>query len=300
MNDDNKRIPIGGHLTALLTIFIWGITYISTKVLLRSFQPVEILFIRFIIGFLILCLICPHRLKTKAGQNKYFILAGLLGITFYYLLENIALVYTQATNVGVIISVAPFFTGIFAKVFLKEGKISLNFILGFLLAIGGIALLSYQGNVALHINPLGDILALLAAIMWAAYSTVTRKISTFGYSSILVTRKTFQYGIIFMIPAMLLMNYHPNYLALKDPVILGNMLFLGIGASALCFVTWNISVRLLGSTRTSIYIYLVPVITTVTSILILHESVTKLSIVGMLCTIMGLLLSQKREKKSRI
>lgn len=300
MNDDNKRIPIGGHLTALLTIFIWGITYISTKVLLRSFQPVEILFIRFIIGFLILCLICPHRLKTKAGQNKYFILAGLLGITFYYLLENIALVYTQATNVGVIISVAPFFTGIFAKVFLKEGKISLNFILGFLLAIGGIALLSYQGNVALHINPLGDILALLAAIMWAAYSTVTRKISTFGYSSILVTRKTFQYGIIFMIPAMLLMNYHPNYLALKDPVILGNMLFLGIDASALCFVTWNISVRLLGSTRTSIYIYLVPVITTVTSILILHESVTKLSIVGMLCTIMGLLLSQKREKKSRI
>lgn len=296
MNDNDKNLVMRGHLAALITILIWGTTYISTKILLRSYKPVEILFIRFLIGFIILCLICPHRLKTKAGELKYFILAGLLGITFYYLLENIALVYTQATNVGVIISVAPFFTAIFAKVFLKEGKLSIYFILGFILAIGGIILLSYQGNVELHINPIGDILALLAAIVWAAYSTVTRKISKFGYSSILVTRRTFLYGIIFMIPAMFLMNYDPNYLALKNPVILGNMLFLGIGASALCFVTWNVSVRILGSTRTSIYIYLVPVITTVSSILILHESVTKLSIIGMLSTIIGLFLSQKHDR----
>lgn len=291
----NEKVMISGHFAAMLTILIWGTTYISTKVLLRSFQPVEILFIRFVIGFIILCLVCPHRLKTGEGQQKYFVLAGLFGITLYYLLENIALVYTQATNVGVIISAAPFFTAILSRVFLKEGRLSKNFMVGFFLAMIGIILLSYQGKMELNINPLGDILALLAAVVWAAYSIVTKKISSFGYSSIMVTRRTFFYGILFMIPVMFMMDYHPDYMMLKEPVILGNMLFLGIGASALCFVTWNIAVRILGAVRTSIYIYLVPVITTVTSVLILHEKVGKLTIIGIVCTLAGLFLSQKKE-----
>lgn len=293
---NSKKSTITGHAFAILTILIWGTTYISTKVLLQDFQPVEILFMRFVIGFFVLCLISPRRLKCKAGQQKYFVLAGLFGITFYYLLENIALVYTQATNVGIIISVAPFFTGIFARIFLKEGKLSRYFIIGFILAMVGIILLNYQENAVMRVSPIGDILALLAAVVWAAYSTVTRKISEFGYSSIHVTRRTFFYGILFMIPAMFVMDYHPDYTRLTNPVVLGNMLFLGLGASALCFVTWNVAVRVLGAVRTSIYIYLVPVITTVTSILILHEVITKYILAGMLCTIVGLFLSQIQKK----
>ena len=113
-----------GHLAALLTIFIWGTTFISTKLLLQEFQPVEILFFRFILGFLALLLICPRPMpKTTKVQELIFALAGLCGICLYYLLENIALTYTMASNVGVIISIAPCFTAIAERsVFAAAGK----------------------------------------------------------------------------------------------------------------------------------------------------------------------------------
>lgn len=65
-----------------------------------------------------------------------------------------------------------------------------------------------------------------------------------------------------------------------NPLYLLNILFLGLGASALCFVTWNLAVTLLGAIKTSVYIYMVPVITVVMSILILQEQITILTAVG--------------------
>ena len=129
MENRNKA----GHLCALLTIIIWGTTFISTKILLVDFQPVEILFFRFVMGLLALLIINPHRLKTTTKRQELtFALAGLCGICLYYLLENIALTYTMASNVGVIISVAPFFTAIMSHLFLKEeGKLRANFFIGF-------------------------------------------------------------------------------------------------------------------------------------------------------------------------
>lgn len=297
MNSQQNR---KGHILAFITIVIWGTTYISTKVLLQSFAPVEILFIRFVIGLFALCIICPHRMKIERKHEIYFVLAGLSGITLYYLFENIALVYTQATNVGVIISVAPFFTAILAHIFLKEKKITRNFILGFIMAMLGICLISYNGSIAFALNPLGDLLALLAAVVWSVYSIVTRKIAEFHYDTIQTTRRTFLYGIIFMIPALFIFGFHPVYTRLLQPVVLLNILFLGFCACALCFVTWNMAVKILGAVKTSIYIYLVPVITIVTSVFILHEKMNAMSVIGVLCTLTGLFLSGKgKENKGR-
>ena len=133
----NRRTA--GHLAALFTIIIWGTTFISTKVLLTDFKPVEILFFRFVMGFVALFLVCSHRMKgVGRRQELTFVLAGLCGICLYYLLENIALTYTMASNVGVIISVAPFFTAILSRLFLKsEGKLKANFFIGFVVAMAG-------------------------------------------------------------------------------------------------------------------------------------------------------------------
>lgn len=154
-----------GHLSALLTILIWGTTFISTKILLAAFQPVEILFFRFLLGLLALLLIYPHRLKhTDFRQELTFALAGLCGICLYYLLENIALTYTMASNVGVIISVAPFFTAILTHLFLSGAeKLRATFFLGFFVAMIGIFLISFNGS-KLELNPMGDCLALLGSL----------------------------------------------------------------------------------------------------------------------------------------
>ena len=184
----NKTQSILGCGFALITIMIWGTTFTSTKILLLDFKPVEILFFRFLLGYLALFLACPRPLKLPSvRQEAVFALAGLCGICLYYMLENIALTYTMASNVGVIISVAPFFTALLSHLFLKEERPQASFFIGFAVAMAGIALISFNGS-KLELNPIGDLLALLAALVWACYSVLTKKISGYGYHTILTTR----------------------------------------------------------------------------------------------------------------
>ena len=291
----NKRLA--GHLAALFTSIIWGTTFISTKVLLTDFKPVEILFFRFIIGYAALLLVRPHRMKGVGHRQEVtFVLAGLSGICLYYLLENIALTYTMASNVGVIISVAPFFTAILSRFFLQsEGRLRANFFIGFVVAMAGVAMISFNGS-RLELNPAGDVLAVLAAFVWACYSILTRKISSFGYPVILTTRRTFFYGILFMVPTFFLFDGEMELKRFADMTHLLNILYLGLGASALCFVTWNLAVKVLGAVKTSVYIYMVPVITVVTSVLVLQEPVTWVSVMGTVLAVAGLFLSEHNGK----
>ena len=214
------------------------------------------------------------------------------------LLENIALTYTLASNVGVIISVAPFFTAITAHLFMKsEEKLHIQFFAGFMVAMAGIVLISFNGQ-GLELNPLGDLLAIAAALVWAVYSILTKKISSFGYPVILSTSRTFFYGILFMIPTLFFFDFQPGLSRFTDMTYLFNILYLGLGASALCFVTWNFAVKELGAVKTSVYIYMVPVITFITSVLILHEKLTLLAGTGTVLTLIGLFLSEyKPERK---
>ncbi len=290
-----EKTTAKGHMAAFLTIFIWGTTFISTKMLLKSFTPIEILFIRFLIGYLALWLAAPRFMPVKSKhQEGIFILAGLCGICLYYLLENIALTFTQASNVGVIISTAPFFTAILTRLFTREKEhLCLPFFLGFLAAMAGICLISFSGS-GPTINPVGDLLALLAAFTWALYSVLSKKIASYGLSTVQTTRRVFFYGIMFMIPVMVFSGFRPGIEALANPLNLANILFLGLGASALCFVTWNAAVRILGAVKTSVYIYLVPVITVTASVLILNEQLTIKSGAGMLLTLAGLWISEHK------
>ena len=285
-------------MAAFFTIIIWGTTFISTKILLTTFNPIEILFYRFVIGFTTLLLVYPHKLKVKEKKHElYFMFAGLSGVTLYFLFENIALTYTLASNVGVIISIAPFFTAIMAHYFINGEKLKKNFCVGFICAILGIILISFNGGAVLKLNPIGDVLAIFASTLWAVYSILTKKISTFGYNTIQTTRRIFFYGLIFMIPALFFLDFKMDVSRLFNPIDLLNIGYLGFGASALCFVTWNFSVKVLGAVKTSVYIYLVPVITVITSVIILNESITLISLLGTILTIAGLIVSEGNLKR---
>ncbi len=288
----DKKIT-AGHSAALFTIVVWGTTFISTKILLIDFTPIEILFFRFVLGLLALAVACPKRLRLKdKKQELTFAAAGLCGICLYYLLENIALTYTMASNVGVIISVAPFFTAVLSQVFLKtEEKREPQFFVGFLVAMAGICLISFNGS-KLKLNPIGDILAVAAAFVWAAYSLLTRKISSFGYHTIQTTRKVFTYGLIFMSPFLFLLDFKLDMQRFLKPAYALNFIYLGLGASALCFVTWSYAVKVLGAVKVSVYIYMVPVITVVTSMIVLKEEITWVAALGIGFTLIGLFLSE--------
>lgn len=288
-----------GHLLAIVTMLIWGTTFISTKILLHDFSAIQILYLRFVIGFIVLLVIYPKCLKVKERKHELtFIMAGLTGICLYYLLENIALIYTNVSNVGIIISIAPFFTAILTHLFFKEEtKLTIRFFIGFFIALMGICFINLNGfKFSFHY---GDLLAVMAAFVWAVYSLLTRKISSYGYHIILTTRRTFLYGLIFMFP-MTFYHIEFNIDQFFQLSHLLNFLYLGVGASALCFVTWNFAVKVLGTIKSSVYIYTVPVITVFTSAIVLKEPLTLTVIIGTVFTLIGLLISQKTINKGEI
>ncbi|MDP9697326.1 DMT family transporter [Paenibacillus polysaccharolyticus] len=294
---------VAGHLLALFTILIWGTTFVSTKVLLKDFTPVEILLFRFLIGYLVLWMIYPRTQKiVSLREEALFIGAGLCGVTLYFLIENMALVYTTASNAGIIVSVAPFFTAVLAHFFLDGERLTTRFVSGFGIAICGIILITLNGSYMLQLNPLGDLLAFIAPVVWAVYSVMMRKIGLRNYNVIGATRKVFFYGLLFMLPALGLVESDLNVARFTHLTNLSNLLFLGVGASALCFVTWNQAVKLLGAIPTSVYIYLVPLITVGSSALILHEQLTWASILGASLTLYGSYISEStaRGKKRNV
>lgn len=167
-----------------------------------------------------------------------------------------------------------------------------RFIFGFVLAMAGIYLISTAES-GMQFNLTGDILALSAAAVWALYAVLTRKITTFGYNTILITRHIFFYGLLFMLPALYIFGFTPDLTRFYNPAYLFNILFLGLGASAMCFVTWNYAVKVLGAVKTSAYIYAVPVLTVASAVIVLNEPVTVKMLAGGVLIILGLLFSQK-------
>ncbi len=289
-----KSRTTGGHILALVTVAIWGVTYIFTKLLLEHFTPTEILIIRFAISVGTLFILSPKLLKLKSKkENIVFAAAGLTGVCLYYLLENIALNHTMVSNVGVILAVAPCFTALMNQLFAKEKEpLHKSFITGFIIAIVGIVLISFNGATEFQLSPVGDILAILAALSWGVYSVLSKTIASYGYNPIQSTRRILLYGFLFIIICGLFTGFDPAWGAMKDPRILTNFLFLGVLAGGVCFVTWNMAVERIGAIKTSVYIYLNPVITVVSSILILHERLTWMSAFGTVLTLVGLIISE--------
>lgn len=288
------------HLVALGTVAVWGLTFVSTKILLEVSAPVEILFARFLIGACALTLLRPRRLRLATRSHELlFASAGLTGVALYFLLENIALTVTAASNVGVIVATSPLFTALITAALGQRSALTVRFIVGFALAMGGVALVSFTSHGASGGSGWGNLLAVGAALTWAVYSTILKRISDLGYEPVASTKRIFAWGLLFCLPLLPLLGAQPSsVLALAQPLYLFNLLFLGLVASAACYVSWGWAVAKLGAAKTSAYIYLVPVVTVTASALILREALSLPMVAGAVLTLAGLVLSEYTPRSS--
>ena len=190
------------HLIAILTVAIWGLTFISTKVLINhGLTPQEIFFYRFLIAYTGIWVISPKRLFTGNWKDELWLVAGgIFGGSLYFFTENTALGITQASNVSFIICTAPLLTTILSLLFYKSEKASKGLIYGSLLALMGVGLIVFNGSFVLKISPIGDLLTLLAALSWAFYSLIIKKMAG-RYPTVFITRKIFFYGVLTILPA---------------------------------------------------------------------------------------------------
>ena len=281
------------HLLALLTVIIWGTTFVATKVLLQhGLGPIDIMFYRFLLAYFCLLVISHKRLWADNWKDEVMLmLAGLTGGTLYFIAENTAIGISQASNVALLVCTTPIFTALLTHFIYKE-PLRKNMMIGSIIALIGVGLVVFSGSVILKINPLGDFLSIMASLMWAVYCLILKPLGN-RYPTVFITRKVFLYSILSLLVYFLFDPLCMQADVLLQPVVMYNLLFLGIVASMLCFIAWNTAVKALGPSHTANYIYIQPMSTLVLSSIILSEVITLTSLIGAVCIIGGIYLAEK-------
>ena len=287
-----SRTTWGYHVLALVTILVWGTTFASTKVLLtHGLTPPEIMFYRFIIAYALTWL-CSRKVWADTWVDElYLALAGFMGGTLYFLSENTAIDYSITSNVALIVCTTPVLTVLLTSLCYKE-RLTRKLLVGSAVALLGVGFVVLNGTV-LKIHPLGDALALVAAISWAIYSVVIRRFDG-RYSTWFVTRKIFFYGIVTMIPFIACgMGGGLHLVCFAQPVVWGNILFLSVVASMLCFYSWNLVLEKIGTIRASNYMYTQPLVSLACSVAILGEPFTPIALLGTVLILMGIYVAER-------
>lgn len=285
------------HFLAILTVTIWGATFVSTKILINNgLSPNEIFFYRFLIAYAGIWFVSPRRLFADNWRDELMMAcAGLFGGSLYFLTENTALGITQASNVSFLLCGTPILTTVLIKLFFKGEKIGRMVYIGSSVALAGVAMVVFDGATTLRISPLGDFLTLAAALSWGFYNIFIRKLES-RYDTVLISRKVFFYGLVTILPTFIYNPPHPAVLLSSGTAVWLNLLFLAVMASLVCFVLWNLVVKHIGVVKSSNYLYLNPVITCITSAIVLGEKITPVAVTGALCIMAGVWLSSRPRK----
>ena len=191
-----------------------------------------------------------------------------------------------------IVCAAPLLTAILSHVFLNNERLNRRLLQGSVPALFGVALVVFNGKFILQLNPLGDLLSFLAALSWAFYTILLKRVSN-RYPIGFITRKVFFYGIVSILPVFIFHPLTADIQLLNRPVVYLNILFLGIAASLLCYFFWNRAVKHLGAVKTTNYVYIVPTVTLIASSLLLNETITVFAIAGMFLIVAGVIWAER-------
>jgi Permeases of the drug/metabolite transporter (DMT) superfamily len=277
-------------VVAILVVAVWGETFVSSKVILeRGLTPADVFFYRFTIAYLLIWLISPRRIFARSlGDELVMALLGVSGGSAYFLMENTALVYSTASNVAILVGSAPLATALMVALFYREERMTARQLLGSGVAFAGMAMVVMNGQTVLHLNPKGDALAIAAALTWGIYSLLIRRVSD-RYDTVFITRKVFFYGVLTIVPYFFFvapLNFDPAVLG--QVAVWGNILYLGVVASMLCYVGWNWALARIGTVKTTNLIYCQCFFTMLVAHLVLGEQITAMALVGTVVLVLGM------------
>ena len=297
-NNSQPKPSFWVYIAAFLIVVVWGCTFVQTKVLINAgLRPDEIFTLRFVIAYLLILPFSWRRLFLANVKDELIaLLLGLTGGSLYFIVENYALAYGYCSNVSLIVCLTPLVTALIVGWRYPAERLGKAGMVGSVVALGGMALVVFNGNFVLKLSPLGDVLALGACICWALYSLLIKHLGA-RYDNMLITRKVFGYGLLTIIPLLLWRGINCDIVIYGGAAVWGNILFLGIVASMLCFLGWNWCLARLGTVRVTNFLYLNPVIAIVSSALVLGERVTWIAVLGAVCILAGLVYVDRNRRR---
>ncbi|WP_027623224.1 DMT family transporter [Clostridium lundense] len=281
---------------AIALMIIWGISFISIKIVVGEINPIQAAFYRFFIASIILFII----LKVKFPEEKVLkqdrvkmVLSGLIGVAMYFFFENYSVYYTTASNVAVLISSIPIFTLITQRLLFKE-KLTVPKIFGTIFSVIGIFIIVLsKGKISLFSSGTkGDLMALGAALCWVLYTILTSSFKG-SYKSITITTYQSIWGCMFLSPSILFLPTHiPSF------KVIMNLLYLSIICSCVGYAIYVYCLENLGATTLTTHINLQPAVSLIGAKIFLNENVTIEQVIGCLVIILGVSIVSFGEKLS--
>lgn len=283
------------YIKAFVTVVIWGAGFVFTKMALVDFTPVQIVFIRFGIGVLILGLTVLMRKEfrlPKWDELGYLALIGFIGVTLHQWLQATGLVTAQATVTAWIVATIPVFSMILGVLFLKESTTKLS-VLGVIFSAIGVLLVVTKGDFRSifsgSFGTTGDFLILISAVNWAVFSILSRSgLRKFPPALMMFYVMFFGWlmsGIWFVIAG----DFFVTPYQFSTPGIL-SILALGVFGSGVAYITWYDALKDLPVYQLSVFIYIEPIITMILAAYLLHEAINLPTILGGIITVAGIVL----------
>ncbi len=293
----NQSKALWYHLGALLTVTAWGVSFVSTKVLLEhGINPTEVYVVRTLLAYLLVLCVCHKRIFSNSFRDELlFVSCGLCAGSLYFIAENTALEYTLVSNVSLIVTLSPLITTLLVGAIYKNERPGKGVLMGSLIAFLGVGCVIFNSSFVLDVKPLGDLLSLSAAVCWSVYSLVLRKLSAF-YTVMFISRKTFFYGMVTAIPFLIAIPEHTPLDVYLQFDVWSNFLFLGVFCSMIAFIIWAFTVKGLGAIKANNYLYVQPIITLIASALLLSEKVSIVGYVGCSLILLGVWISDRMSR----
>ena len=275
-------------------ILVWGISFLNTRVLLDAgLTPTEIFVARFTIAYLSLLVICRFKVRYTGWRDELlFVVCGVAGGSAYFIAENTALELTLISDVAVLVSIAPLTTALMGAIFYRDERITLLTGVGMVIAFIGSVMLALKDGFVWGDSVLGDLLAMLAALVWAFYSMALKKLSR-TYTTLFITRKLFFYGVLSALPLLAMEETRISMDVLRQPAVWGNLLYLGLVCSMAAYFIWGITVKRIGAVRASNYFYLSPIISMIAAAIWFGERTNAIAYVGCVLILAGVIMAEK-------
>lgn len=281
----------GGSTAALImAMLLWSSAFIVLKNLLAVWGPAHVIFGRMAVASVCFLLLWPYwrRIDYRAGDWRWFALLGIAEPCLYFMFEANALRYTSAGQAGMVTATLPLLVSLTAFLFLGERVTGRQFA-GFLLAIGGVVLLTFAGdNTAAAPNAwLGNGLEFCAMICASAYSIALKRLSS-HYSALFLTALQAFTGVLFFGPQAWF-EPRPEVFGLTQWL---SLLYLGACVTLGAYLLYNWAITKIPVTQATAFTNLIPVFTLILAMLLLDEHMNGWQLTGSAVVLLGVVLSQ--------
>jgi drug/metabolite transporter (DMT)-like permease len=215
------------------------------------------------------------------------VVMALTGVTFQYIVQFVAMTYTSVTNTALLINMGTFFVIIPSALFLKE-RLTIDNILGIVIAFIVAVLVATRGNFAFSPNLIGDGLVIICAVMWAIYILVGNRLAG-TYSVLAQLNYILIIGFIGLLPAYFLTPHHA--FSQLSPATWSSLLYLAIVCSVIAYFFFNDAIIKLGPSKTAIYQYMEPFFAIILAIVLLSEPFTAAIAAGAVLIVAGIAMA---------